>query len=1497
MCKKPVLLILILLYIMPALLVAQSKSAFSGDLSTYRTELTTFMGPNLNSVQKANLNRFLTRWDSASFNKVNMILIVDISSQLSARMMRPIPQFNDFLLTINYFVEFKQEDAFFESWLRGLSEIAFNPRVSNENIIRYFRNTGSIIKENVLSETGSVKWKVRNSKLQFEHDTIFAVAVKNATLTCYSNTDSTEIYNATGIYYPEIQEFRGTKGTVTWEKAGFQKKDVSAEITNYIINTSKNSFTVDSAKLTNTYYFKKPELGQLTDQTTTFRNKEKANFPRFITYTKEFKLQSIFKGVNYEGGLTFEGASVKGTGEKYRPAKITLYRNDTLYVKIASMEFLFSKQGLNSQETSVALYLKKDSIYHSNLGFSYISDTRQVNLFRTNNPVSKSPYFNSFHGLDMTFDYLSWNMNESKIILSRTRGSSLGTAQFESISFFNAEDFLHIMALDNYHPLNRLLKFAEYYYSETFPVADFAKWLNKPVESVISLCIDLATMGFIFYDRANNEITIKKKTRDYIDSYAKRKDYDVIKIFSETKAPTDNAILNLSDYKITVNGVSGVLLSDSQKVAIYPYSKQLIIGKNRSFQFDGVVEAGLFRIYGHNFSFSYDTFNLRLRNIDSIRVAVETDKKDVYGNPISKQVDNLLQKGSAEIFIDKPNNKSGLKSLRQYPIINTNSYSYIFYDKIPGLEGIYKQKDFYFKVDPYTYEDIDHFNINTMHLMGEFFGGNIIKPSRQYASVLGNNSLGFKMEIPREGIELYGNKARLFDTINMSNNGLTGSGTLKHLTSTTSSREYSFYPDSMTTKASAFRMDKDTSGVFPIISSEKTDIKWLIKKDEWFATTPLGKKFSMFGNGTTLDGSVTLMPDKLKGVGVIDMTNSRIASNLFSFTANSIKADTANYNLKSLTTNGYSFIAENANTNINFDQKISSFHLNTDSSMVKFPELQYICTMTDFTYNMETRVLNMEQKGKSNTTLLTPDKLIRLNYSKLDKPTFFSTNSLSDTISFSSWKGSYHLDQEYIEAENINYIHIADALIQPKNGKITITRRAQIQPLDSAIIALNNRHILHTAKLNIESRKRYTGSAMYSYISDNSEIQQINFPELTVDTLTTSAIGFIPAGQKFKLSSAFTFEGDVLLSARSDLLTFTGSAGIINKCSNLTSLNIKFKSKIDPKNVMIPLGEKPRDINDNPVFSGSMINTDSTHIYGAFLSPEKSWSDVALVNANGYLWFDKAKGRYLIASLEKLADQKMPGNIVGFDKNYCILNGEGTLNFGTNLDLVNFRSAGKFTHALDSGKIDIQAIVALQFYFSPEALKMMADEIRIKPSLKPVNLNSELNNNGMKELLGNALAAQIKEEMDIFGTSKALPKEFDYQLLLNDVQLYWNDNTSSFRSRGKIGVGFVGSQPINLYVDGFIELQRRRTGDLIDIYLKTDQSTWYYFSYFRGVMMTQSSNNTYNTLIANLKLNDRKDPKSNTKTPYTYMISVENRVERFLSRMSGNTGDEEAPLK
>jgi hypothetical protein len=1485
---KKFLLSIFLLIIISSDSFSQAKSAFSGEITKLREELTIFMGPNLNADQKGILNSFLTRWDSSGFRNDNMIKIIDLSNQLARRSFRIVPHFIDFLKTLTDFSTGNRPPDNIVSFLAGMSRMVTKQEISNDLIDRFLKNTSSLIRDNVIYDSGSAKWKVKNENIRFSYDSVFKVTLSNVTLTCFTQKDSTEIYRASGVYYPEILEFQGTSGIVTWEKAGYTKEDVFAELNNYRINMSKNNYTVDSARLTHTTYFKEPVYGVLYDQASSSATKERSIYPRFETYTKQFFIENMYKGVNYEGGLSLDGASVKGTGSNYLPAKITMYRNDTLYIKVSSKNFLLNKSGINSLETAATLFLDKDSIFHTSLSYSYNTETRQVNLFRSNNPVSKSPYFDSFHGLDMYFEYLSWNMNDSKIIMSRARGASIGQAKFESVSFFNANSFQKLMGIDDYHPLYRLKQFAAWFYSETFPVSEFAKWLKKPEESVIGLCIDLAAKGFIFYDRVNNEVTIKKKTDDFIAANSGKKDYDVITILSETSAPKDNAILDLKNYRLTVNGVRGIFLSDSQKVAIYPYYNQVVIGKNKSLMFDGVVEAGLFTIFGHEFTFSYDTFKIRLQKIDSIKIAVETDKKDSYGNPIASEINNLIQLTTAELYIDDPDNKSGLKSLQKYPIINAVTNSYIFYDKIPGLEGIYKPGDFYFKVDPFTYENIDHYKNEDMSLAGEFYGGNILKPTRQFLTIQEDNSLGFSSALPDQGLGIYNGKGKMYDLLSLSNKGLVGSGTMKRLTSTAVAEEYRIYPDSMIAKVKSFDIAKDSTGKFPDLKSTDVSVKWLPVKDEWIVTNAKDKYFRMFGNGTVLDGNLNLTPSGLKGSGIIDMLNSRINSKSFSFTSSTIQADTSDYNLKSLQGGGYAFIADNANTLIDFNLQQSRFSLNTDSSFVKFPEIQYICKMTNFTYNMQTRILNMEQRGKSSTALMTADQLLKLDFKKLDKPTFFSTNKQSDTISFSSWKGSYHLNEEYIEAENISYLKIADALIQPENGKIIINKRAIIKPLQNAILAVNNRHILHTASIEIENSKRYAGSAIYNYVDEDKEIQKISFPSITVDTATTNAKGFISATQNFKLSPAFTFTGDVNLSARESILTFTGAAGTVQKCSNIKSYSIKFKSAIDPKIVMIPVSDKPRDINDNLVYSGSFINVDSTHMYPAFLSERKTWNDIPLVTADGFLYFEKEKGLYRLAKREKLADQTLSGGMITLDKNYCILSGEGKLNFGASYDLMKLEGAGKVIHDTDSGKVNIEAVIALDFYFSEPALKVMSDEIRMMPTLKAVNLNSDLNNKGMKDLLGDQAAIQIKEEMDLFGTSKNLPKEFTYELLLNDVKLYWNEPTSSFRSRGKIGIGFVGSQPINVYVDGFVEIQRRRSGDLLDVYLKADESTWYYFSYFRGVMMTQSGNNNYNTIITSTKLKDRKHPGSSVRIPYTYMISVEDRLSRFIQRMASD---------
>jgi len=1490
---KKILVSLLATAALSVTLSGQITMQFSGDTAKFTSELTAFMGTLVSKPEKSEIDLFNSLYDSTCFAPRVKDRIINVASQLRGRRVSQVPGFIYFARTLTNFITTEQDQEEISAWLEGLSEMAFDPRFTNASVEKFIEVTGMLLVDNTIYSAGSVRWKAREGTVEFVRDTVLKIEITAVTLKAFLGKDSTEIYDFTGTYYPDIFKLHCQQGTVTWEKAGYDPSTVFATVSGFDIDVTKSEFTCDSSLLTHPTYFQQPVAGRLSDRAVAIPSPEKATMPKFETYETRFFIKDIYRGVDYEGGLALEGAIVRGTGTNWFPASVKLYRNDTLAINLISRNFILSQKTIISSETSSTLYLGTDSVYHTNLGFSYNTETREVSMSRTASPLSRSPYYDSYHNLDLYFEHLSWDMDNPYITMSRTRGSSIGAAKFESISFYNEANFFRLMRMDDVHPLYRVRDYAKAYGSDVFPVESFAKWMRMPLEQATAMCIELANSGFLFYDRIYNEVAIKRKVDDYIGSFAKKKDYDAITINSETRDQEENAILDLKNYNLHLAGVRMVSLSDSQKVAIRPYGGRLTVGRNRAISFDGVVQAGLFTIYGRKFSFNYDTFNIRLGKIDSIKISVETGERDAFGRPVIKRIDNMIEMATAQLSIDDPNNKSGLKSLKQYPIINATSNSYIFYDNIPGLEGLYERDKFYFKLDPFTYTNIDHYTNEDIALDGEFIAGGVTEPMRQTLTVQPDTSLGFTMNIPSSGIPIYNGRGRLYNHLSMSNSGLIANGTIEHLTATVRADTFRLFPEYMISRVRSFEMNRDTLHRFPELKSADVDIQWLTGSDEWYAVNNKGKEFNMFGNGTTLDGTLILTPDKLRGKGELNMADARITSETFAFGQSTIKADTSDYYLRALRGDGYGFVASNANTYVDFVTQRASFSLNTDSSLVVFPEIEYISKMTNFEYDIRNKVLGMSQRGRESARLMTADELLKVPPGRVEKPTFFSTNNMKDTIKFQSGSASYFLQDEYVRISEINYIPVADALIQPGEGTLYIGKGARIRQTDSALVAVNNRHLIHSAKLNIESSANYYGSGKYDYRDETGQSQVIEFREIRVDTMATKAQGVIPVTQNFTLSPAFTFTGDVSLRSREPNLRFTGAAGIMTLCPEIKSSPVKFSAAIDPMNVLIPVNDKPRDINDNLLFSGTFVTLDSAGVYGTFLSERRSWSDNPLITADGFLFYDKGSGRYRIASLEKLSDLTRHGNMVVFDRNQCLLVSEGRINFGVNYDLLKMSSSGVVTNNTDSSLVEVRSMLSFSFHFSPDALKTMADDIRSIPTLRAVNLSTEFNSKAMRDLIGEQAARTLNEELQLFGVARSLPKEYSSQIMLNDVTLKWNPYSMSFVSTGKIGIGFIGDQPMNIYVDGWVELQRKRSGDLLDIYIKANDNVWYWFSYFRGMLMSYSSNQSYNDLLANTKEKARRDPKATARVDYVYMLGLRDRLLNFLRRMERGGRDTE----
>jgi hypothetical protein len=130
-----------------------------------------------------------------------------------------------------------------------------------------------------------------------------------------------------------------------------------------------------------------------------------------------------------------------------------------------------------------------------------------------------------------------------------------------------------------------------------------------------------------------------------------------------------------------------------------------------------------------------------------------------------------------------------------------------------------------------------------------------------------------------------------------------------------------------------------------------------------------------------------------------------------------------------------------------------------------------------------------------------------------------------------------------------------------------------------------------------------------------------------------------------------------------------------------------------------------------------------------------------------------------------------------------------------------------------------------------------------------------------------------------------LPEKLIHQIVLTNVNMYWNSETNSYLSRGPIGVMSLGKDPVNRYMNGHLELIRRRSGDVISLYLEISPMQYYFFDYRNGIMQSISSDNEFNSRINETKQEKRVMSKPGLDENYEFVISTNRRVIDFLRRM------------
>ncbi len=1479
-----------LLFLFSESAVAQNIKPLSSDETKTVMEIKEiFKSTNKEHKDKAEklIKAFDLYWISASIKMPEKENFINMANLMIGKKMLVFPYLESYIYCYMAFTETNPSDVEMKAWSKGLVHMMDKNKGKFNNFLDDYSD---FFKTGMIYSANQVQWYVSTDSYKIDFDTIPKIVFAKGNLIGKAYNDSIVLLNTEVVFYPSLAIATTKKGRITWERAGFDANKVYADVPKATILLRKPNIEADSVLYTNTEFFSKPLKGKLEDKATIGTTEDKTTFPRFKSYDKRITLNNYFDNVDFEGGVQMRGAKFLGSGDETQDAQLVFKRNGKRFLVIGTQEMVLKKGLISSNMARAMIFIDKDTISHPAINFRYDDKKKEVMLVRLSEGLSRGPFYNTYHKIDMYFEALYWKTDENFFDFKMLPGPGVETtAIFESEDYFDQDRLREIKGYNDVNPLYKINKFFRERKKEVAPLDQLVEYLKYSKDDVKSFVMQIAILGFLEYDIDKEIVKNKPKLRNFILAEAKKRDYDIIRFSSSVKSK-ENARLSLLNYDLQIYGVGVVTLSDSQIVNIFPYKGEILLKKNRDFEFSGKIEAGLFDFYAKKCDFSYEKFNLDLTVVDSVTFFVE-DKKGEQNRegefPLVK-VKSVIEDIKGVIEIDEPNNKSGTKSAPQFPIFTSTTPGNVYYNKPFIHDGVYKKEKFYFRVNPFKIEKLDDFATDSIEFNGYLVSAGIFEDIVKPLKVRPDFSLGFIHNTPENGMLAYGGKGTFLNRIDLSNKGLKGFGTINYITSTGTTNDCLFFPDSSNATLDTYTVREQEAGTqYPSVTGKDVFMHW----------EPYNDRMLVFSREKPLDilkeskliGNVEITPQGALAAGQIDFNKAQLNSEKFQLKHHEIVSDTTTFKLKSYDFDDFALKTINHKGHIDFATRKGHFVSNGYKANVEFPINQFKTSCKEFDWMMDRDEIAVvyDDPHKNVDIKATPTReLIEMvsedNY-------LISTHPAQDSLMFSATKAIYNLKEYVINAEGVRFIRVADAAIFPYDGKVKIFKKAEIETLYNSKILANvttKYHEFVDATSLIAGKNWYSAKGSYLYIDEDDQKQKVLFDTIFVDKkLTTLALGKIEKEVGFTLSPNFNYYGAVKLVAENEFLNFDGATSLVQGCDTVQRTALRFKADINPREILIPTNENSKDVNNKKI-ANAIVATPEGKIYSAFATSKESINDPEVVSAYGYLTFNKELDSYIISSAEKIADSTLPGNIILFNKKTCVASGLGQIKLGAKLGAIDMFTFGKIESYLtiDSTTIDLAATV--NFHFSEVLLKIMSDYIEGSSSLDGIDVvDNDRYHQTIIEILGNKEGekeiAELKKEMRF----KKIPAKLLSTFLISDINFKWNSELKSFISYGDIGFALLGKNQVNRFVPGVIQLKKGRSRDDLNMYFKIDE-TEFFFQYKSNTMTIYSTDKDFMSKMTLMKGDDRRTKSDKGKPSFEYRPGNKSILVKFKKAMS-----------
>jgi len=1460
---------------------------FTGKPDVFIDELTAYFQKLSNKDDQQTASRQIQSFESIWTNELLEADQLAISEMAKESYSLKLKSHHSYLTLIRVVSFFRKSDATgnnMRMWLtHGLTKLRNKQLNEFEKLLT---SSSQWMELQRIGGKGTITWYLRDAKWQFEmgNDSLFLLA--NGNLVAATKKDSSIIHQTEGKLLFAENKWKGSGGTLSWWRFGDSEKQATVTFSDYEIDLTVATYSADSVVLLHQAYFPFPVLGSFQDQVFNSPPGLKTNFPKFSSYRSDYEINDLFNDVEYFGGIIIEGASFIGKGDQNNSASVTFKKDKIDVVTLRSNIFAITHDRIQAEKAAMIIHLDNDSIFHPGVWFRFDQPKKSLTFLRSDKGIPDGPFINTYHSINMYAEAAYWQMDSDEVRFQQSQGlQTTSMVSAESADYFSMNEYEKLQGIDAENPLAAVYRYKEEMGITTeIQLGFLSEYLKKPPEQVAAQLLILASKGYLIYNSELEIAYLSERFDAVMGARSGKKDFDVIRFNSVTSSSVPNLILNIKNFDLQMKGIKEVLLSENQGVQLFPEKNEIVLKKNRDFVFSGLVKAGLFDFFARKASFEYEPFKLNFSFVDSL--AFDVPSREQLPNETEVKyirVKNVLADLSGTLTIDESFNKSGMKNLPKFPVFTSKNESYVYFDKYGIQNGELKRDKFFYVVDAFEIDSLDNFSTDNLRFDGYLTSAGIFPVFREPLTVMKDYSLGFEHSVPEKGYPMFENLATFFTSIQLSNRGFEGLGRLDYLTSTAYSKGFVFSPVRVKATTESYEMREKTTMVeYPKGSGTVLRLNWLIDSNQMVMETDTAS-YKIYETAS-FKGKFTVALSGMDGDGRLTFDNAVITSHYFQLKSQDFVADTADFRLMADVSNREAFMANDYLTSVDFRSRSATFNYIHQNSQLSFPFNQYICTLDEAFWDMDKKSIALNNNRINSLydfSELSFKDLIGLNLSGSE---FMSVHPAQDSLSFFCLKADYDLNKYLILAKDVKIIRVGDAAVFPSDSIVAIGKDAELKPVESAVIIADTstmHHMFTDAKVTILSKNLLKAQGYYSYINSKGESTKILFDQIeSNENGVTVASGVISKEVNFKLNPYFGFSGKVLLNSSQRYLQFNGGYQLFHSCLNEELPYVAFDTLVDPQNVRLPVKAQNTDIAGLPVRNGFYYASVTDSYFGAFLQNQRATSDNLLASQKGLVWYDVSSSSYRIEP----APEQNNRTFLKLETERCIVTGKSPLDMDLRLTNIDLQTVGSYTYKMIPDSLYLDIFASFNFLFDDKLLSLMADSINAS-GLPGGGGLEDFYLTAAKDQMNASDFERIANEVALYGAPRKVPEQFIKSLVFSHLKLKWNPATRSFVSIGPLNLTNIGKTQVNKAVNGFIEIEKTRSGDAFSIYLMLNSKQWFYFTYKSGIMQSLSSSDVFNTDLMSLKEEKRvvNDPEKGGR--YEYTISTRRKMVDFLRKM------------